>query len=410
MLRPLVLIAASNLSAPIIMLVATPLISRAYSVEVIGLYQWALSLTLVFSLLFSLQINHSLLSSEDGSDLNNKAGRISLIMCYCAAFVTIVTLLGRLVIVFEFWFYAKVYLISLLMALNLVFSGLFARRKKYTAIASHALMKAVLISCVSVFLSFSPSVDSLILASVISEAAVLMYAICTSPLKFTHCQHNLKSLIAELRLNLNNIKFFLPSQIMSSLTSVMVMWSIKAVSLNELGLFGMLLRVVASPLYALGNALKSVFYNQLLEVKNKILLITSMSIGMHLFGLIFSSIYIACEFNFLKILLGNEWREADIYLPYFTMWIVSSVANIIPAEVFKHSNKQSNIFIAESSALLVKLVIVILFMNFKISTNILYVYPLCFYFINLSILMFYFYKLPGAIIMLKKDRLTINDA
>ena len=410
MFKPLALIAASNLSAPIIMLVVTPLISRVYPVEVIGLYQWALSLTLVFSLLFSLQINHSLLSSEDGVDLNNKAGRISLIMCYCAALVAIATLFGRLVIVFDFWFYAKVYLISLLMALNLVFSGLFARRKKYTAIASPALMKAVLISCVSVFLSFSPSVDSLILASVVSELVVLVCVIRTSQLKFTQCQHDAKSLIAELRLNLNNIKFFLPSQIMSSLTNVMVMWSIKAVSLNELGLFGMLLRVVASPLYALGNALKSVFYNQLLEVKNKILLVTSMSIGMHLLGLMFSSIYIACEFDFLKILLGNEWREADTYLPYFTMWIVSSVANIIPAEVFKHSNKQSNIFIAEASALLAKLVIVISFMNFKISTNILYGYPLFFYFINLSILMFYFYKLPSAIIMLGSQRWTASDA
>jgi O-antigen/teichoic acid export membrane protein len=379
------------------MLLSTPIVSRLYSVESLGLYHWVVSLSMFFSIVLNLQMGWSILKIKEKSKLMNSFYAISfclLIFFACVCFVVSITFIF---IRFDYYFWLFVLLLAFLIGFNANFSILFSRKGEIKLISAILIIKAFLISSLSVVFGFFDSYISLSVAMIVSEFTVFAISYKYSKFRF-YTFIKARYIISKIFLNnIDNIKYLLTSQILSSASNVLILYTLKYFSVSSLGLYGMLFRVVSSPLYSVGNAIKAVLYIQILNVRRRTLLLGLMIFTMHILGLIFYFSYTKMNCKILLYILGDEWTGIDAYFPIFFLWVLSSVVNLIPAEVFKQTENQSCIFYAEIFSFIVKVFVVSFFYFYGNESDVLFYYPFCFYISNIFVLLFYSINLPIAV-------------
>lgn len=372
------------------MLLSTPIISRLYNVEVLGVYHLILGVSAFYSILFCLQINHSLISEKVVSLVSVRFNTMLWLTILSFLIFTILSLLFSFFVSFNYEIVIWSCIIGLLNSINLIMSTYLARLKRFSVLGKLLIYKALILSFFCISLSSWPTIISLVVASVISEFFILILVAYKLKINFNNFLRARFLIFKELKRNVKNISFVLPSQIITNVTNILVLVSIKYISLVSLGMYALLFRVVASPLYSIGIALKSVFYLHLVESKNKALFLKLAIFPSLITGVIIAAGYHYFDFKIIEFTLGEQWKGIDKYFPGFFLWVLSSVVNILPSEVFKHTGYQVFVLKGEVASLVLKAVAIICVFSYKL--DVLYYYPLSFFVFNVILLVYYYKK------------------
>jgi O-antigen/teichoic acid export membrane protein len=393
MIKKLIMLASGNFASPLIMLAITPIVTRLYSIEVIGIYHWVLSCSFFYGIFFTLQIHHSLISERRNIALDIKFNSMLWITFYCFLILTSLSLAIAYFARLEFDQIVFSCLMAFFNSLSLVVSTYLARLNAISLLSKVIVVRAITLSFFTITFSFYPEVISLVIASILSEISIMLFFYGNIGFKYKRFLKSRLAIRKELKNNIKNILYLLPSQILTNLVNIIVLTILKYISLYSLGFYALLFRVVASPLYAVGNAFKSIFYIQLIKSTNKFKFINFFVIFISFSGVCISFIYYLIEVPFLEHVLGKQFVGIDYYFPFFFLWVVSSIVNIFPTEVFKHAGNQKLILRAEVLSFLLKIPCIIFSLLYENLIDILVFYPLSFYIINLFLLVYYYKNL-----------------
>jgi len=385
--KKIAFLSAANLVGPFLVLLTTPILSRLYGPESLGGYYWVITLAMFFSVIVGLQIFNQILSESDTDVANLKLIANLVLIVFFSVFIGgFSAVLG--------WFFSldlelvlSVICAALLIAVNQVFFVYISRSSKVSTLVRAGIIRAITISVCPVLLGVIWGDDQgfLVFSYIFAEFVVSTFFVCNIGVSVFVAGFEKKERFFQILYEgVDFAKYYLPSQLISNFTNSAVIFLVKLESLHVLGLYSMLYRLVGTPVYSIGNAVRSIFYVHVMKMKTgKVVALIAPVVGVYLSVFCFFYLYSFSSVEFVVWLLGDSWRGIDVYLPFFVLWLGVSLANMLPAEILKHSGFQRKILKWEGASSGLKLAVLFSFSILDIKEDILVLIPASYFLIGM---------------------------
>lgn len=382
MLTKIALLSTVNLIGPLLVFFTTPALSRIYSPESIGEYYWILTLSMAISVVMGFQIFNQILSEKDDKKAGQKLVSNIILIFIISVFLGLVCLVSGMFVKIDSF---SILVIASLVSINQVFSVYFSRNENIPLLAKVGLIRAVVISMfpIVVGMCFGDSTDALVTSYALAEFSILMVYVFSVKLSvLAGFFVRKKEALSLLKDGGSFAKYYLPSQLVSNFSNSAIIYLIKLDSVYLLGLYSMLYRLIGTPVYSVGSAVRSIFYIQVMKKKNRLYWLLILVSLIYCVSILLAALYFLLSLEFVAWFLGAEWQGIDTYIPFFILWFGASLANMLPAEILKHSGQQKKILQWEVFSAALKLTALASYYLLKLEISVLIFAPFTYFLLS----------------------------
>ncbi|MBN8449608.1 MAG: oligosaccharide flippase family protein [Candidatus Accumulibacter sp.] len=358
MVRNILYLTLFNLGGPVIIFVSTPLISRVYTPESIGEYYYILTVATLLSLVITGCLFNGIYAEKSyrrAQQVFRECVSISIslslmlqLLLLCA--ITILLILGLPTPALDY-----ILLTPLALALALTQTGysLLSRLQLYDLSGKLSIFRALV--TVSVQLAFgtilSATATTLILTTIACEILIFTLTARHAPSFITALskKRHLLRVPKRYKQHLSFTKYFLPSQLISASANTLPLVFLRvSENISLLGLFTMLLRLTMVPANAVGQSIRSTYWNWIRSHgKNPFNAGLISSLTLHLAAAMLSIVYAHLSPHLLEAYLGHKWAGIDALFPFVALWVFSSLANVPLSESVKFGLSSRLLLVAE---------------------------------------------------------------
>lgn len=356
-------LALANISAPLVALVSTPIVTRYYEPDAFGQYFYLLSLATVLALVITTQTFHGVYAEKSATGAKQLYTESVIVACVLAV---IAAFLFGIVGVFSpelahSTFPLSIVWMSLGVGLNQIQLAYLSRTDQLRLIGMMAFSKALLLVSLQIAFAVGGRAHSgaLANATICSEIlAFLVSAFIGGGIDRGSFLISIRSRFSRTKKNVGFFYNYLPTQIISLSINFLPIFVLKGIGeVLHLGLYSMTLRLVATPVNAFASSLRSIYWRWLNKSRRPVYKTTRDFFLISIVGAMFfplllwgSGVGIASRF------LGSAWSMVDEFLPFSLLWLLSSLAAVFPSEVLKNNARQSALLRGEVIASFIKIV------------------------------------------------------
>lgn len=338
-LKNLVTLTTGTLIAQVIAIMLSPIITRIYSPEDMGVYTIVLTVISIFVPIINLRYEMLIVSAND----EDEAGKIAIASIIIGVLITIIILLG--IVILNLCNFSSFRGVGLLIYLSVpilfiqvfinVFNNFNNRLKQYKLLASVSIIRSITQVTLQILLGlFKLGALGLLFSQFISLLTGLGKQKKGTP-GFTMLFQNVKKkeIIKTLRKYKNQPLFSAPAVFINALSYSLITLMISGLfDLKEVGYYSLSFRILGLPISLISANVAQVFFSHASEEKrsngdfrstfNKTaLLLTIISIPVFSFLMIFSE-------KIFGIVFGQEWSRAGFFVtilsPMFAIKFISS--------------------------------------------------------------------------------------
>ena len=358
-------IGIANLAGSFIAFLATPVLSRLYSPEQLGLYFYTVTLASLVSICISGQLFYGIQTSRN-IRLSRRIYAESIYVVVAGALVLLASLtIGAIasrpfpLLQFDLAPLIWAVLYGSLLAWVQIRALMLIRLKEWRKYTGSTLARPIAIAAVQLSLPLvagHTSPGGLLIGASVGELASLAIGGFFNTRELSPwAGKRIWVRFYSWRYS-GLLRFFLPSQLMNIGANALP--SIVLKSTGEaflLGAFGLLLRIFQVPLSALSDGIRGVYWISIQNMRKRQLHLTLANALAALFLTAVVALgYLASGLNLVAAFAGPSWQGIDAYVPFIVFWCGTSLAVAFPVEILKHTGRLRRLFWSDALASLLK--------------------------------------------------------
>ena len=362
-------IGIANLAGSFIAFLATPVLSRLYSPEQLGLYFYTVTLASLVSICISGQLFYGIQTSRK-IKLSIRIYTECIYIVVAGALVLLAALtFGSIatgpfpLLQFELAPLIWAVLYGALLAWVQIRALMLIRLKEWRRYAGSTLARPVAIAAVQVslpLLAGHTSPDGLLIGASVGELVSLAIGGFFSTRQLSPWAGKPIWVRFYSWRHCGLLQFFLPSQLMNMGANALP--SVVLKSTGEaflLGAFGLLVRIFQVPVAALSDGIRGVYWISVRNSRQRQFRLTLANAAAALFLTAVVALgYPETGLKLVASFAGPSWQGIDAYVPYVVFWCGTSIAVSFPVEILKHTGRLKRLFWSDLLASLLKVLAV----------------------------------------------------
>lgn len=327
------------------------ILAKIYGTEAYGTFGVFLSITSVFTIFITLQLENAIITAKNIDESKNLMNLLFVI----SFFLALILFLGYNSLVYlvgssNYLIVNIAILASIVLSFNKIHESFLTYKKKFKPISYVKILTILLNITFQLLLFFKFKLMGLVYGTLFSSIIISFYY-CKKNKKYLNVINyiSLKKIILKQK---SIIKFILPSALINSLAiNLIPILIVTFFSLKESGVYTLSLKIVATPLFLISVSISQVYYQKSVKIfqysKEKLYDLTKKivlaNVGMMLFiliGINTIGIYL------LEIFLAKSWENLRLFTGILSFLILARssfnpISNII---IVLNKNKISLIF------------------------------------------------------------------
>jgi lipopolysaccharide exporter len=332
----LILVTGTSI-AQIIIIIASPIITRLYSPEAFGVFALVISITSIIGVLASMRYEYAIMLPDSDEDAANLAVGCILLVCLISGLCIPVIWFGQNIII-TYLNAQELGLYLWLVPIIVFFSGIFTvlsywntRSRNFRRLSNAQVSQSVASTGTQIGAGYAgyTSGGSLIAASIIG------LGVATTMLWGQIWRDNktlLKKFIGWEKIiqGFDRYKNFPKYSTLSSLLNTLS-WQLPVLLLGAFfspiisGYYALGMRTLQFPMNFIGNALFQVSFQRAAEAKDKDSISSLVENVFHILliiGMVPILILALIGADFFSVVFGAQWREAGVYVQILSVWML----------------------------------------------------------------------------------------
>ncbi|WP_180000011.1 oligosaccharide flippase family protein [Acinetobacter sp. YH12239] len=322
-------LASGTMLAQVIAFVTIPIIARLYSQDAFGLLTLFIALVSFISSFATLKYDTALVIPEHDRD--------AYALLKLSNIVTLtITLLSIIVMFLPIKFFENFKGLQILIGLGVILSVNYnnsalwnIRFKKFNHTAISTIVQAIAIFIFQYILYNYFQLTGLVIGNLLGVLVAGIYLVVTRKFSWnTYFDISKKEMLNQAKRFIDFPKYFTPSNAILSLSSNLpILLFSKYISLAQLGLYGIAIRIIGQPVALISNSIRSVVLSELASKKRAGVSILGwyykVFLGLLGVALISALILIFSADFIIRVLLGEEWAESAAYVTMLSPLLIS---------------------------------------------------------------------------------------
>lgn len=364
--------------AQLIVVGISPIITRLYTAEEMGLYTIVLTIVTMFIPILNGRYDMAIVTASDDQEAR-EISNTSIIFGIITSLVIFTLIMIYANLNNEFKNIEYLFLLSLpILLINSILNVLNAinnRLNKYRVLSSVSIKKSIAQALIQVLLGiFKFGSIGLILSLLISLFAGLKHQIKSASLiKFKLLYIiNYTQLIRTIKKYKKMPLFSAPAAFMNSLSySILIIFISSLYNVQEVGYYSLAFRVLGLPLIVISSSVSRVFFSRASEEQrihgNFYSVFKKTSIYLFGVSLVLFSIIMLTSERLFGLIFGHDWEKAGLYVAILSpLFAVRFVVSTISSSILI-ANKQKTELLLQFLFLLESLLVYILAILFKLN-------------------------------------------